>query len=208
VSSEQDHQPERERLRSGHHDAFERLYHSAVKDVFAAAFRMTGDRAVAEEITSETFLVAWRSRGSIDSRHASVRGWLMGIAVKQTLNHLRSQRRRNLFLARFTPQVIEPDFSGTVAGRIDDAARLSRLPAAMQELTRAEASVVGLCVWSDLTYAEAAEVLGIPVGTVRSRLARARERLRRLTDDPPDEVIHRQLVAAGLAAPDAIPHKK
>ena len=65
------------------------------------------------------------------------------------------------------------------AGRIDDAERLEKIHAALSTLRRTERDVLALCVWSGLNYAEAAEALGVPVGTVRSRLSRARRRLQR-----------------------------
>ena len=70
-----------------------------------------------------------------------------------------------------------PDFADELAGRLDDAKQLKQVHAAMKNLRRAEQDVIALCVWSGLDYAEAAEALGIPVGTVRSRLSRARRKL-------------------------------
>jgi RNA polymerase sigma-70 factor (ECF subfamily) len=75
-----------------------------------------------------------------------------------------------------------PDFAEDLAARIDDAVRLERLRAALGKLRRGEREVVALCVWSGLSYVQAAEALGVPVGTVRSRLSRARGKLLRLTD--------------------------
>jgi len=73
-----------------------------------------------------------------------------------------------------------PDFADDLAGRIDDAARLKAVRSAMARLRRGEQEVLALCVWSGLDYAAAAEALGVPVGTVRSRLSRARARLAKL----------------------------
>ena len=71
-----------------------------------------------------------------------------------------------------------PDFADEVSGRLDDVARIKALRRALAGLTRPELEVLAVCVWSGLGYAEAAEALGIPVGTVRSRLSRARDKLR------------------------------
>ena len=73
-----------------------------------------------------------------------------------------------------------PDFADDLAGRIDDAARLRAIRSAMARLRRGEREVIALCVWSGLDYAAAAQALGVPVGTVRSRLSRARTRLAKL----------------------------
>jgi RNA polymerase sigma-70 factor (ECF subfamily) len=72
-----------------------------------------------------------------------------------------------------------PDFAEDLAGRIDDAGRLREVHAALRTLRRGEREVIALCVWSGLDYASAAAALGVPVGTVRSRLARARAKLRK-----------------------------
>ena len=71
-----------------------------------------------------------------------------------------------------------PDFADAVAGRLDDEARLVAAREAVARLRRGEREVVALCVWDGLGYAEAAQALGVPVGTVRSRLSRARRKLR------------------------------
>lgn len=173
----------RERVRAGDHDAFTDLYRDHVAAVFALAHRLTGSRALAEEVTAETFLVAWRARESVDVDDRPLLPWLLGIAARQALNATRSVRRRLAFLARRPGLSVVDDFADETAARIDDARLLERTREALASLTRAEAEVVGLCVWSGLSYAEAADALGIPVGTVRSRLARARARLRTLTAD-------------------------
>lgn len=72
-----------------------------------------------------------------------------------------------------------PDFADELASRIDDATRLRSVRAALDGLRRSEREVLSLCVWSGLNYAEAAEALGVPVGTVRSQLSRARRKLQK-----------------------------
>ncbi|WP_425348025.1 RNA polymerase sigma factor [Streptomyces wedmorensis] len=74
-----------------------------------------------------------------------------------------------------------PDWAEVLAGRMEDAERLAAARAALDKLRPREREVFVLCVWSDLSYAAAATALGVPVSTARSRLSRARERLRRLT---------------------------
>lgn len=171
-------------LAAGDHDVFARLFVAHGDEVFAAALRLTGSRASAEDVTSETFLVAWRRRGDIEPSDVPLRGWLLAIAAHQALNVTRGRRRRLAFLGsdRARPGVVA-DFADETAGRIDDARRLERTRRAMDALTRRELEVVSLCIWSGLSYEEAAEALGVPVGTVRSRLNRARERLRGLVAD-------------------------
>jgi RNA polymerase sigma-70 factor (ECF subfamily) len=73
-----------------------------------------------------------------------------------------------------------PDPADDVAAHVDDERRMKQLLARLSELPRGEQDVVALCVWSELSYEDAAAALGVPVGTVRSRLSRARGRLREL----------------------------
>ena len=168
-------------LRSGDHDVFAHLFVVYGDDVFTAALRLTGSRASAEDVTSETFLVAWRRRGEVELCDLPLRGWLLAIAANQAMNVTRGRRRRLAFTGseRARPGVVA-DFADDAAGRLDDARALERTRRAMAALTRRELEVISLCVWSELSYQEAADALGIPVGTVRSRLSRARERIRGL----------------------------
>jgi len=106
-----------------------------------------------------------------------------GIAVNVTRNAARASRRHQAALGRLPPVPVIPDFADDLAGRIDDAARLTAVRSAMARLRRGEQEVLALCVWSGLDYAAAAQALGVPVGTVRSRLSRARARLAKLAAD-------------------------
>jgi RNA polymerase sigma factor (sigma-70 family) len=171
-------------------EAFAELYRTHVQAVFGLAHRLTGQWSVAEDVVAETFLVAWRTREHLVTDERPLRPWLLGIAAHQSMNATRGVRRRLAFLSRRTTELVVEDFADELAGRLDDAERLARTRDAMRSLSRREAEVIGLCVWSGLSYAEAAEALGVPVGTVRSRLSRARARLKDLAeparDDPSD----------------------
>ncbi len=131
-------------------------------------------------MVSLTFLEAWRLRGTVQQAAGSLRPWLLGIAVNVTRNAARASRRHQAALGRLPPVPVIPDFADDLAGRIDDAARLTAVRSAIARLRRGEQEVLALCVWSGLDYAAAAQALGVPVGTVRSRLSRARARLAKL----------------------------
>jgi RNA polymerase sigma-70 factor (ECF subfamily) len=171
-------------LREGDRAAFDAVYAEHVDGVFTLAHRLTGSWATAEDVTSETFLAVWRTRALIADDDRPLRPWLCGIATHQAMNARRSRRRLLTFLAGRPREELVPDFADEAVGRLDDAEALARAARVIGSLRRAEAEVLALCVWSGLTYAEAAEALDVPVGTVRSRLSRARARLRRLVDDP------------------------
>jgi RNA polymerase sigma-70 factor (ECF subfamily) len=174
----------RARVRGGDPDAFGVLFDDCARAVYNLAFRLRGNWQEAEEIVSLTFLEAWRLRARIEPDGESLRPWLMGIAVNVTRNFSRASRRHQAAMARLPDTGAVPDFADEVAARIDDAARLARVRAAFGRLRPGEQEVIALCVWSDLDYAAAAEALGVPVGTVRSRLSRARRKLRASAGEP------------------------
>ncbi|WP_329168092.1 RNA polymerase sigma factor [Streptomyces sp. NBC_01685] len=173
----------RARIRAGDREAFAVLYEEYARAVYNHAYRLTGDWSTAEEVLSETFLAAWRTRQAIEPEGDSLRPWLLGIATNKARNANRGRGRRLAFLARRPAPEPVADIADATAGRVDDARRLAAVQRALGGLRRQEREVLVLCVWSGLDYAEAAEALGVPVGTVRSRLSRARTRLRRLTDE-------------------------
>jgi len=167
----------RKRIRAGDHDAFGELFDAYARSVYNHAFRLTGDWAQAEDVVSLTFLDAWRLRGRIDEEGGSLRPWLLGIATNVTRNTRRAARRHAAALSRLPRDEVERDFADEVAARLDDRAELALVRTALATLRRAEREVLALCVWSGLDYRAAAEALGVPVGTVRSRLSRARAKL-------------------------------
>jgi RNA polymerase sigma-70 factor (ECF subfamily) len=177
---------QRARVRAGDPDAFGMLFDDYARAVYNLAFRLTGNWSTAEEVVSLTFLEAWRLRGRVAPDGGSLRPWLLGIAVNVTRNLTRAARRHQAALSRLPGQEPVPDFADELAGQLDDSAALRRIAAGLAALRPAEREVLALCVWSGLDYAEAASALGIPVGTVRSRLSRARGKLRALTADGRD----------------------
>ncbi|MER5434948.1 RNA polymerase sigma factor [Streptomyces sp. NPDC002588] len=174
----------RRRIRAGDHDAFGELFDSYARSVYNHAFRLTGEWAVAEDVVSLTFLDAWRLRAKLDEDGGSLRPWLLGIATNVTRNTRRAARRHAAAVARLPRAEAVADFADEVAGRVDDAALLDVVRTALTRLRRPEREVLALCVWSGLDYRAAAEALGVPVGTVRSRLSRARTKLAKYVELP------------------------
>jgi RNA polymerase sigma factor (sigma-70 family) len=173
----------RSRVRDGDADAFGELFGSFAPHVYNHAFRLTGDWAAAEDVLSLTFLEAWRNREQISPEGGSLRPWLLGVATNVVRGHYRARRRHKETLARLGLELDVADFAEDVSGRVDDAARIAAMHRSLARLRGPERDVLALCAWSGLSYAEAAEALGIPVGTVRSRLARARGRLADLAEE-------------------------
>lgn len=146
--------------------AFDTVFERHLAVVHAFAYRRVGAN-VAEDVTAETFARAFAKRDRYDPAHVSARPWLLGIAANIIGHHWRAERRQLLAYARAARADRPPGPS------IDDSDAL----AAVARLPRRQREVVLLHAWADLTYEEIARALGVPIGTVRSRLARARARL-------------------------------
>ncbi|MEU9033026.1 RNA polymerase sigma factor [Streptomyces sp. NPDC048383] len=161
------------------HQLFAELYDAHAGTVYAHAVRMTADRTGADDIVSLTFLEAWRLRDTLDGVMHQ-RAWLLGIATNVIRNTRRTTRRHRDAMARLPRADAVPDVADAVVSRITDSARAAATLAALSRLRRADREVLLLHVWSGLSHEEVAQACGVPVGTVRSRLSRARARLRTL----------------------------
>jgi RNA polymerase sigma-70 factor (ECF subfamily) len=170
-----------QQARDGHAIAFGVLFERHASRIYNYCFRRTADWALAEDLTSTTFLLAWRSRGRAPLKAESALPLLYGVATNVLRNQRRTLRRRNEALARLPlERAEESDFADEASTRLDDRAAMRQLLRLFARLPRREQDVVALCDWSGLSYDDAAVALGIPIGTVRSRLARGRARLREL----------------------------
>lgn len=167
----------RARIRAGDSDALGSLFDDYARAVHNHAFRLTGDWSAAEDVLSLTFLEAWRLRGRVDLDGGLLQPWLLGIATNTARSVRRAARRHEAALGRLPREEKLPAFAEELVSRIDDAGQIAVLHAALSQLHRPEREVVALCIWSGLDYATAAQALGIPVGTVRSQLSRARKKL-------------------------------
>lgn len=139
--------------------------------------------SVADDLVSETFLVAFRLRARYDSSRVDARPWLFGIATNLLRRHRRSEGAHYRLLARTgTDPLDSRDHAEDVADRMTAAGEARQVAAALAALTPKERDVLLMSVWAGLSYDEIATALSIPVGTVRSRLNRARTRLRQVLD--------------------------
>lgn len=165
------------RARQGEAECFGVLFDRHGESVRAFCARRTGSLDAADDLVSIVFLEAWRRRDQVELVDGKALPWLYGIARLTIQHRLRTALRHRRALNRLPPAPVTPDHADEVAGRLDDERHLARLRAAFDRLGSADRDVLVLCVWQGLTYAEAAVALGVPVGTVRSRLSRARSRL-------------------------------
>jgi RNA polymerase sigma factor (sigma-70 family) len=167
------------RASAGDADAFGMLFERHANAIYNYCFRRTADWAVAEDMLSIVFLEAWKQRAK-ELPPGKVLPWLYGIATNVVRNHYRSSRRYAAALRRVPVVPAEADFAEQSDDRIDDERQMQQALAVLSQLPPRERDVFALCAWSELTYEEAALALSIPVGTVRSRLWSARQRLREL----------------------------
>jgi RNA polymerase sigma factor (sigma-70 family) len=133
----------------------------------------------ADDIVAETFLLAFRQRDSYDQTRADALPWLYGIATNLIGRHRRAEIRMYRALARTGADPVMEPFTDGVDDRVSASAASRRLAAALARLPEEHRDTLLLVAWGDLSYAEVAMALGVPVGTVRSRMSRARSKLRR-----------------------------
>lgn len=134
------------------------------------------DERLADELASQTFLVAFDSRSRFDRSRPDSRPWLFGIATNLAHNHRRHEIVELRAITAMTPESVV-GIDG-VEARVDAERMRSLLAEALAALPTEESDVLCLLVWAELTQTEIADALTIPLGTVKSRLSRARGRLR------------------------------
>jgi len=135
---------------------------------------------LAEDLTASVFLAAFQSRTRFRPNGQDARPWLYGIATNILRRHTRTEVRRLRAYGRVAdPGAVQID-RDAIANRLDAQRAAAVISDALAQLPEAERSVLLLVAWADLSYEEVAVALDVPIGTVRSRLHRARARLREL----------------------------
>jgi RNA polymerase sigma factor (sigma-70 family) len=133
---------------------------------------------LAEDVTAETFLAAFRARSRYDLSRGNARPWLYGIAIRQIGKHARAERRYRDALSRVQAEMVAADFGDRVADRVTAEQLRPRLAAVLSGLPRQDRELLLLVAWADLTYEESAQALGISLSAVKSRLHRIRKQTR------------------------------
>lgn len=183
-------------LVQGSEQALETLYDRYGEAVFAAAYRLTGDRGIAEEVVQETFLTLWNRAELFDPTAGSLAAWLHAIGRNRAVDRLRAAGRRPQLVGVISPssdesesQALERVMAGgtVVAGASqppgpEEAADAAGLRAALREAVRQmpdhERTVILLAYQEELSQSEIADRLAWPLGTVKTRTRRALLRLR------------------------------
>jgi len=158
-------------------EAFAALYDRHAAPIHRFAGRRLGDQ-LADDVVAETFLAAFRRRKRYDLRRKDARPWLYGIAANVMGKYRRAEIRMLRAFARTGTDPVAEGHADRIDSQVCAAAAQRDLAAALAALSAGDRDVLLLIAWADLSYEEAAAALRIPVGTVRSRLNRARRKVR------------------------------
>jgi len=167
------------RIGQGDEDAMAEFYRAHGRVVLAQVLLVTGERVLAEEIVQDTMLAVWRGAAAFRGE-SLVRSWVIAIARRQTRDRLRGRRLRvvdDAFLADQPGSGPGPEVMAL------DRAELAEVRAAIRDLGPSHRELLGLVFGAGLSLPEVADVLEIPVGTVKSRLASARVALNRILNE-------------------------
>ncbi len=156
----------------------------------APVHRFLARRAAAgtvDDLLSETFVAAFRTRQNYDLTYGDARPWFFGIAVNVVRHHHRSESRRTAMVGRVmqraTPEHTVPDVADDALAHVESENRVEGMAAALRAIDPRYLDVLLLVSGPQLSYEEIARALEIPVGTVRSRLSRGRAQLRELLQE-------------------------
>ncbi|WP_209649004.1 RNA polymerase sigma factor [Kibdelosporangium banguiense] len=173
------------RAASGNKAAFGELFERHAQAVWNHAYRLTGSWSLAEDLTSVTFMTAWRKLNEVTLVRDSALPWLYAVAGNLARSEYRSSGRFTRMLRRVPTQEAIEDHAESVADKVDGEARMRVVLDAIARLPKSERQAVELCLIGELPIAEAAAVLGLEEVSIRSRISRARSRLRKtLGGDP------------------------
>ncbi|WP_214327553.1 RNA polymerase sigma factor [Nonomuraea sediminis] len=142
------------------------------------------DTQVAEDITAETFLLAFNRRDRFNPEKGGLRPWLFGFATNLVARHRRKEARHYKALARLDPAPVVEGHENRVVTSVTAQRMQPHLAMALASLNGGERDVLLLLALSQLSYDEIAQALGISIGTVSSRLSRARAKIQALIDSP------------------------
>jgi len=170
------------RLSRGEPEHFTVLFRRHAPHIQRYVTRRLGADA-ADDIVAETFLLAFRHRDRYDPARADARPWLYGIATHLIGRHRRAEVRQYRALARTGADPVTEPFTDRVDDRVSAGHASKQVAAALARLPADARDTLLLAAWTSLSYEEIADALGVPVGTVRSRLSRARGKLRQALGD-------------------------
>jgi RNA polymerase sigma factor (sigma-70 family) len=173
-------------------EAFGQIFDRHFDPIHRHLARRVGE-SLADDLAAQVFTVAFERRARFNAEAADIRPWLYGIATNLLRNHRRAERRLLAKVAKAAHELGAPD-ADALAGA--DAVEHPRLARALKTLSLDQRDALLLHVWEQMSYTEIAAALGVPPGTVASRISRACQRLRAVLGDETeaDAVVHRARV--------------
>jgi RNA polymerase sigma-70 factor (ECF subfamily) len=159
-------------------ERFATLFNRHHRPIHHYVARRLGTQA-ADDIVGETFLIAFRRRESYDLTRSHALPWLYSIATSLVARHRRDEERYLRALRRTGVDPLPEPLADQITRRVAAQGQERRLAGALADLSQGDRDVLLLVAWGDLSYEETAEALSIPIGTVRSRLHRARRKVRK-----------------------------
>lgn len=169
--------------RAGDSASFGLMFDAHRDRVFGQALRLMRSPHDAEDVTALVFLEVWRKRDTVRVVDGSIIGWVLVTTNNVARNFARTLRRYHAVIDRLPAPSVQADHADAIGSQLDSRARATRVQDAFTRLSKKDQDIITLCVLEELTTPQAAEALGIPVGTVKSRLSRAKYRLSTLTND-------------------------
>ncbi|PJJ63728.1 RNA polymerase sigma factor [Compostimonas suwonensis] len=163
---------------NGDEGAFATLFDRYRDRVYYAARRLIDNSTDAEDVTAMVFLEAWRGRRKMIVINGSLLPWLLTTTLNVARNARRSKARYRVFLDSLPDPGHAPDHADDVAASVDRVRGADPLAQAFRSLSKNDQLILLLCVVEELRVQDAAAYLGVPEGTVKSRLSRAKNRLR------------------------------
>jgi RNA polymerase sigma-70 factor, ECF subfamily len=175
-------------VREGDARAFEVIFDRHSGAAFSLAYRMCGRRAMAEDVVQEAFLSLWRSGGRYDRARGSVRSWVLGVVHNRAIDALRRgivREGRDVGVEGLAERLAAPEHTDVEVAR-REGARAVR--SALGELPVDQRRVIELAYFGGFTHSQIAEVLGLPVGTVKGRMRLGLTKMRMSLGDPAEVV--------------------
>jgi RNA polymerase sigma-70 factor (ECF subfamily) len=166
------------RLSRGDADAFDLIYERHADAAFSLAYRISGSRAVAEEVAQDAFLALWRNGARYEQSRGSVRNWILGIVHNRAIDALRRAVRHESRRAGdegLAERLVASDRTDEEVSRREEAGTIRTL---LDDLPADQCRVIELAYYAGFTHTEIAEMLEIPVGTVKGRMRLGLDKLR------------------------------
>ena len=166
-------------VQGGSPRAFELMYERHGGAAFSLAYRMVGNRVTAEDITQEAFLSIWRSRTRYDQARGSVRTWVLGIVHNRGIDALRRHTvhdRRRESMEGVAERLEAPERTDVEAARREEARSVH---SALETLPAEQRRTVELAYFGGFSHSQIAEMLGMPIGTVKGRMRLGLEKMRK-----------------------------